>query len=85
MARPRAINEDNWYDIFSDWDLEDQAAAIRVLQQIHRQLSRAMEPEPTPKPKNGGTDPAKEAAPSKEFQQEAAQAILKDMAAGAED
>jgi hypothetical protein len=68
VARPRAINEDNWYDIFGDWDLEDQAAAIKVLQQIHRQLKRTAEPAVSPK-----------------IQLEAAQAMLQDMSAGAED
>ncbi len=36
MARPRRTTEEEWYDIFSTWDTEDQAVALRVLEQIHR-------------------------------------------------
>ena len=40
MARPRRTTEEEWYDIFSGWDIEDQAVALRVLEQINRQMKR---------------------------------------------
>ncbi len=40
MARPRRTTEEEWYDVFSGWDAEDQAVALRVLEQIHRIAKR---------------------------------------------
>ena len=40
MARPRRTTEEEWYDVFSRWDVDDQAVAIRVLEQIHRIAKR---------------------------------------------
>ena len=39
MARPKGstnrTREEEWYDIFASWDLEDQASALRVLEAVH--------------------------------------------------
>ncbi len=40
MARPRRTTEEEWYDVFGLWDAEDQAVALRVLEQIHRIAKR---------------------------------------------
>ena len=40
MARPRKTTEETWYDTFSSWELEDQAIALKVLDQIHRIAER---------------------------------------------
>ena len=41
MARPRKGTEEVFYDTFADWDAEDQRAALKVLEQIHRMTTRA--------------------------------------------
>lgn len=38
MATPKKVTQENWYDIWADWPAADRAAAIRVLEQTHRQL-----------------------------------------------
>jgi len=40
MARRVRTVEETWYDLFADWDAEDQAAALRVLAALHRQKQR---------------------------------------------
>ena len=40
MARPRKGTEEVFFDTFADWPADDQAAALRVLEQIHRQTKR---------------------------------------------
>jgi hypothetical protein len=40
MARPRRGTEEVFYDTFSDWDEADRAAALKVLETLHRALSR---------------------------------------------
>ena len=40
MARTKRRTEEEFYDIFSGWDLADQAVALRVMEQIHRQQKR---------------------------------------------
>lgn len=36
MARPRRATADAFYDVFADFPLEDQAAALKILEQINR-------------------------------------------------
>ena len=36
MARPRRTTGEAFYDVFADFTLEDQAAALKILEQIHR-------------------------------------------------
>lgn len=50
MAKPRRTTEEEWYDVFSRWDVEGQAIAIRVLEQIHRIAKRGPKPQPTEEP-----------------------------------
>lgn len=40
MSRPRRGTQQVWYDTFMDWDLEDQQAALRMLEELHRQKRR---------------------------------------------
>ena len=44
MARPRRSTEESFYDVFSDFDVEDQAIALIVLEQIHRLAKRERKP-----------------------------------------
>jgi hypothetical protein len=37
MRRRAKSFEAEWYDVFSDWELPDQEAAIRTLTELHRQ------------------------------------------------
>jgi hypothetical protein len=37
--RNRTI-ESEWYDVFADWELADQEAALRTLTELHRQAVR---------------------------------------------
>lgn len=52
MSRPRRGTEAVFYDTFADWPLTDQAAALKVLEALHRQKQRdgrrekPVEPEP---------------------------------------
>lgn len=41
MARPRRSTEEEFYDIFASWPTDDQAIALRVMEQIHRIAKRA--------------------------------------------
>lgn len=41
MARPRRTTEEEWFDVFATWDADDQAVALRVLEQIHRIAKRS--------------------------------------------
>jgi hypothetical protein len=51
MPRPQAVTEDRFYDMFDSWEPDDQAVALRVMQQLHkrrrpkRETSRDAEPE----------------------------------------
>lgn len=36
MPRPRRSTSDAFYDVFADMPLEDQAAALEILKQVHR-------------------------------------------------
>jgi hypothetical protein len=40
MGRTKRTVEQEWYDIFSDADLADQDAMLRVLTELHRQKRR---------------------------------------------
>lgn len=51
MARPKKIPamEDQFFDVFSDMDVDDQAQALKVLNALHRQAQKANAPAPQPK------------------------------------
>lgn len=36
MGRPRRSTAEAFYDVFADFTIEDQAAALRILEQVHR-------------------------------------------------
>ena len=40
MPRPKRTIEQEWYDVFSDADVSEQAIMIRMCEQIHRQKRR---------------------------------------------
>ena len=40
-GRPPKTTDENFYDIFSDADIADQDAMLRVLAEIHRQTRRS--------------------------------------------
>lgn len=40
MSKPRRGTEQVFYDTFADWPAEDQAAALKVLEALHRQTER---------------------------------------------
>lgn len=52
MPTPRKVTQDNWYDIWAEWPATDRAAAMRVLEQTHKQLvkveARASQPKVEP-------------------------------------
>ncbi len=41
MPRPNRKTVEAWYDVFADMDPEEQAIAMRVLEQTHRLAKRA--------------------------------------------
>ena len=40
MAKPRRSTSEAFYDVFADMPLDDQAAALRILEQVHRLAKR---------------------------------------------
>jgi hypothetical protein len=36
MARPNRKSAEFFYDTFADFSIEDQAAALKILEQVHR-------------------------------------------------
>jgi hypothetical protein len=36
MPRPRRATAEAFYDVFADFSIEDQAAALKILEQVHR-------------------------------------------------
>ena len=46
MSRRKKTVEETWYDCFADFDLADQAAALKVLTELHRQKQRAERKQP---------------------------------------
>lgn len=40
MARPKRTTAEAFYDVFADMSLEDQAAALKILEQVHRLAKR---------------------------------------------
>ena len=44
MARPRRTTEEEFYDVFAGWPADDQAIALRVMEQIHRIAKRTKQP-----------------------------------------
>jgi hypothetical protein len=53
MARPSRKTAEAFYDVFADMAIEDQAAALRILEQVHRLAVRESRRE---KPTATGTD-----------------------------
>lgn len=47
MPRPRRGTEQVFFDTFADWPLQDQASALKVLNELHRQKRREQGTEPT--------------------------------------
>lgn len=47
-TKPRKATTETWYDTFMEWSVDDQAIALKVLEQTHRQcvkmLARAASP-----------------------------------------
>lgn len=50
MARPRRATIEVWYDIFSDMPIDDQAAALKILEQVHRLAVREAKRSSTQQP-----------------------------------
>jgi hypothetical protein len=50
MARPRRSTGEAFYDVFADFTVEDQAAALRILEQIHRLAVREAAKRKSPAP-----------------------------------
>jgi hypothetical protein len=40
MARPKRTTAEAFYDVFADFDVEDQAAALKIMEQVHRLAKR---------------------------------------------
>jgi len=40
MPRPNRQSKEYWFDTFADMPLEDQAAALKILEQVHRLAQR---------------------------------------------
>lgn len=40
MSRPRRSTAEAFYDVFADFPLEDQVAALKIMEQIHRLAKR---------------------------------------------
>jgi hypothetical protein len=50
MPKPNRKTVEAWYDVFADMDPEEQAIAMRVLEQTHRLAKRAAPKVATDKP-----------------------------------
>jgi hypothetical protein len=48
MPKPNRQSVEYWFDTFSDMPLEDQAAALKILEQVHR-LAKREKPAPAAK------------------------------------
>ena len=48
MSKPRRSLQQEWYDVFADWDLADQAIALRTITEINRQATRQEKRRPLP-------------------------------------
>jgi hypothetical protein len=46
MRRRSRSLESEWYDLFADWELADQEAALRTLTELHRQAVRQAQRKP---------------------------------------
>lgn len=40
MPRPKRTTAEAFYDVFADFPIEDQAAALKILEQVHRLAKR---------------------------------------------
>jgi hypothetical protein len=45
LAKPRRTTSEAFYDVFADMPLEDQAAALKILEQVHRLAQREKKPQ----------------------------------------
>lgn len=50
MPRPRRATAEAFYDVFADFSIEDQAAALKILEQVHRLRIRETSKRPAPAP-----------------------------------
>ena len=41
MSRPRRTVQQEFFDLFADWPVDDQKAALLIIQEISRQKERA--------------------------------------------
>lgn len=48
MSRPRRSTAEAFYDVFADFTIEDQAAALKILEQVHRLAIREAKRLPAP-------------------------------------
>lgn len=46
--RGKATLQEEFYDVFADWELKDQASALRMLGEMHRQAVRRAAKTPGP-------------------------------------
>lgn len=50
MSKPRRTTAEAFYDVFADFELADQAAALRILNELHRQKIRESKRKPAAEP-----------------------------------
>lgn len=50
MSKPRRTTAEAFYDVFADFELADQAAALRILTELHRQKTRESKRKPAADP-----------------------------------
>lgn len=48
MAKPTRKTAESFFDVFADMPVEDQAAALKILEQVHRLAQRERKPGPPP-------------------------------------
>ncbi len=56
MARPRRNTAEAFYDVFADFDIDDQAAALKILEQVHRLAVRESKRKPVAQNADLGLD-----------------------------
>lgn len=55
MSKPRRTTAEAFYDVFADFELADQAAALRILNELHRQKIRESKRKPAAEPAEPAT------------------------------
>ncbi len=57
MARPNRKSQEFWFDTFADFPLDEQAAALKILEQVHRlALRETKQAKAETKPPKGETN-----------------------------